>query len=725
MPHSAKVACAFPPISPLTPFLCRTKEMQVEETSNERFLEAELLALETLTSDSRFRRTHFQHVPQKDSGQKLGDQTVRSSCHERHRLSAVSWILELSSAFAEHSSVPFSAVSFFDAYVALNPLQSTKHCMKLVATASFLIACKMTEPLAPTIDELVSLTKGICTRDAIAGCELLICVALTFDLCIRNPHDIIHHLCSIAVADAEHCHSLDVIDTKRVVGCGDKITGAPKYRLPQSSLSHRKNAVHTIDMIANDEELFESDDEGDFVFADFGGHKHEQLENEAHNQRVASRKFDLPKSPENEFEFDAEHDQAEQLEQLIGEESSSEEYATDSSASSYSANAFESPRSPSNESSEDIKSHQEASYTKNPAPERACESREMTKLAAAFADVSLHCLKLHQLFGVGEISAACVVTARAALRAKERRQAGQARNCAWSRIQNGLWLGVFDKAGLQFQRVIAAATRIVDLWSDLQARREVFEISQRDGSLAADTFRSIRKTTWMNRLWECRKRVRSIGFQLSESHRGVLNNIYKWSDDQEPTMVIEKSLRWEPAHFQNTYVIRRHSLLRTSSPCDVLQALSRGVSAHQKLCRVSLLHEQSAPKISAPADMISSSSGGCKVDRDNDENTLFQVQAECFPFDSYGIVRKRRTVAPQRLFHPGPQRQTSFLSIRSSIHKNRKVSGVQRSWKPGMPDLKLSRISETHRTTAEPGRPVTRSQTMQVRQGRKVTGCLR
>lgn len=612
MPASRQNRNSLPPSSPLTPRLDESRALDLRFDAAGPFTDAARLVLETLTSKSPFRSRNRQEFSASETNEKCARQPPRGLLQERRRITVVNWILELSSSLAENPSVPSLALSYFDAYIALQPPRSAAHYVQLVAAASFLIACKMNETFAPTIDELAYLTDGACSKDVIVGCELLICVSLNFDLCARNPHDIIPHLCMIAtgtVADREV--TLPPMDIDALPSHSFEIA---KPHSPSLQAECKTGLIHgNMDVSAVNEDLCDTDDDGDGATITSDGNSTPDI----------SDSFQNPPSPRI-------NSSAERREQ------SSTDFE----------NANWSPGD---------------------------ESQTMTRFAMAFADVALHCCKLVEVFGVGEIAAACVVAAQAALQAKDYRRQPWFQAASRAKHIDCLWLPIFDSAGLAFERIIAAATRIIDLWSDLRARREIYEISEHDGELAADTFRSIRKTVWMNRTWDCRKLVRSIGFQLSLSCRKLLNEIYSWSDDQEPTLVIEKSLRWEAPDFQHTYVLRKHNLLKSVSPTAVLQAVSRGVSLHYKM-KQSKRTIQNGLGRNIPIENCQFATP-CRIGEtllNYDENSPPRSQLDRASVN----CANKRTVAPAHSIDLKPATGTSFLSIKSTICKNEKVSCV-------------------------------------------------
>jgi Cyclin, N-terminal domain len=97
--------------------------------------------------------------------------------------------------------------------------------------------------------------------------------------------------------------------------------------------------------------------------------------------------------------------------------------------------------------------------------DRSCELRTR---ALAFADLALHCHGLSERYSLGDIAAACVVLARCDVEGCER--------------FGRMWMPIFDRAGLKFGDVVAAAGLILRTWqrlalTRLAAERQVSQVA--------------------------------------------------------------------------------------------------------------------------------------------------------------------------------------------------------------------------------------------------------
>jgi hypothetical protein len=176
------------PTSPVTPHIPGAKQT-LSSASFPTLSEPTHLALLTLRATSPFRLPEQQLLSRK-----------RSLLSDARRAAAVSLLLDLSDNLAEHNAVPALAVSYFDAFLSHCSPHSVRGVhIPLVAAACFLVAMKMLDPVIPTADQLSTRLSGYdYSPRTILDCELLVCVSLNFDFCLRVPHNVISHLCQLA-----------------------------------------------------------------------------------------------------------------------------------------------------------------------------------------------------------------------------------------------------------------------------------------------------------------------------------------------------------------------------------------------------------------------------------------------------------------------------------------------------------------------------------------------
>jgi Cyclin, N-terminal domain len=447
---------------------------------------ASSLALSTLIARSAFR-----------SSANAGATPVHPLV-QRKRAAVVSWLLELTGALAENPCVPAMAVSYFDAYLQSADATKMKDAgtsqfLQLVACAAFLIATKMCETVSPTLDELAYLTDRTCDRELIGTCEMLMCVSLNFDMCVRNPHDVLPHLCRLAAG----------LEPEREIE-KEKLCDRTMY-----TDMDNENSPMTV----------------------------EPTPRRSRPQATPLRcSLMTPTTP-------AVQDQRQQKNASI--------------------------------------SNWQLRTTATKRQERKeAEASAMTRLALALADVALHCRGLIVAgFGIGEITAACFVAARAAVHTSAYPDATVFAAPTRPVDHTPLWLPLFDKAGLSFGRVVAAAAIIVDYWGDIVMRRVGWELlgcsERRFRSPDGVDMRSAMRDGIIQR----RKAVINLSSLLPRADAEVLFQSYNWTGSESDTD-LNSAIKWNADCFRNTYVIRRHDLLRHVKAPEVLVILTRYTSLY-------------------------------------------------------------------------------------------------------------------------------------------------
>jgi hypothetical protein len=340
------------PTSPVTPHVPGTRAISWS-VSSPALSEPTHLALLTLRAISPFRLPEQQLLSRK-----------RSLLSEARRAAAVSLLLDLSDNLAEHNAVAALAVSYFDAFLSHCAPRSVRGIhIPLVAAACFLVAVKMLDPVIPTADQLSERLSGYdYLPRTILDCELLVCVSLNFDFCLRVPHNVISHLCKLAT---EIKHERAAVSQQR--------PGHPLSKKPDNISRKMK---------------FDPNNEDPTVKPD-----------------TICGVIHSPGSAES------------MLSVHMDEKESSSNY-----------------------------------------PELLVDQGEaLGDTALAFADLSLYCSQLLPNFGIGEITAACTMTAMLVAQDEVDDNSDPAK----------LWMPLYDLAGLNCFRVFAAIALLCDKLGDM------------------------------------------------------------------------------------------------------------------------------------------------------------------------------------------------------------------------------------------------------------------